>query len=84
MNPIEAPHVHEVEKNWIIPLISGVRSDMFVHLNHKPPQSVIVLTLYESVVPPMLKVWVDPLWEDHMTKDLNGLLASGSKSATRQ
>ena len=59
-DPVKAPHLHQVQENQIVPLIFSVKLDNFVHSNNKPPQSVIIMTLYESVVPPLLKVSVWP------------------------
>ena len=71
LNPVEASHLHQAQENWIIPLIFGVKVDTFICLNRKPPQSIVVVTLYESIVPPLLKICILPSWEDHAMKDLS-------------
>ena len=57
-DPVEAPHLHQAQENRIVPLIFGARVDTFIHSNSTPPQSIIVVTLYESVIPPLLKICV--------------------------
>ena len=59
-DPVKAPHLHQAQENWIIPLIFGVKVDTFICLNRKPPQSIVVVTLYESIVPPLLKICIRP------------------------
>ena len=71
MNPVQTPHLHQMQENQIIPLIFGAKSDMFIHSNSILPQSVVIVTLYESVVPPLLKICIHPWWEHHATKDLS-------------
>ena len=60
MDPIKTPHLHEAEKDRIVPLICSAGLDMFVCSNCKPPQSVVIVTLYESTTPPLLKIWISP------------------------
>ena len=71
MNPVEAPHLHQVQENQIVPLICSVELDVFIRSNSIPPQSIVVVTLYESIVPPLLKICVCPQWKHHATKDLS-------------
>ena len=70
MDPVETPHLCRTQENQIIPLIFSAKLNTFIHSNSKPPQSVVVVTLYESIIPPLLKICVRPCWEDHVTEDL--------------
>ena len=79
MNPVETPHLHQMQENWIVPLIFGAKSDAFIRSNSKPPQSIVVVTLYESAVPPLLKICIRPCWEDHVMKDLQREDQSGKQ-----
>ena len=56
MDPIKTPHLHETEQDRIILLICSAKLAMFIHLNHKPPQSVVVMTLNETIIPPLLQI----------------------------
>ena len=60
MDPVKTPHLHQAQENQIIPLIFGVKLDMFICSNSIPPQSVVIVTLYESIVPPLLKICIHP------------------------
>ena len=76
MNPIEIPHLHKAEKDRIISLINSAKPDMFIYSNREPPQNIIIVTLYESIIPLLLKIRVHSQWEDHSMKDLQERIIS--------
>ena len=60
LDPVEASHLHQVQENWIVPLICSAKLDTLIRSNSISPESVVVVILYESVIPPLLKICIRP------------------------